>query len=503
MIVRDNEKTIRPCIESIRPWVDEMVVVDTGSKDRTPEILKEYGAKLSYFEWIDDFSAARNVSISHAKGEWIFWMDSDDTITAECGKRLRELADSDHASNTMGYVMQVHCPGPGENGLDEFTVVDHVKMFRNRPDLRFEGRIHEQVLMPIRAIGGDVEFTDIWIEHSGSDPSKESQKKKVERDLRILRKDLEERPGHPFVLFNFAMTYAEMGQFEEALDWVKKCLGASKPIESHIRKAFAYHVNCLFQLDRIDEALAASLHAREHYPDDAELLFREAIILHSVGRHDESIERYQTILNQEEANGFRSTDPSIRGYKCRFNVGLVYADVDQPEMSELQFRNVLTEVPAYSPAIKALGSCLIDNDRLTTAEVFAEQLMNSQESEIDGRLLLARVQENRLDKQAAEETLDQCFRIASDNRSVLEECCRFHFVNENWLEAKTFITHLLEFEGDNASAQHNLGSVLLQLDDPENAVAALEKSLELRPDSPATLQLLELATQNLVQPSVS
>jgi glycosyltransferase involved in cell wall biosynthesis len=179
MIVRDNEKTIRPCIESILPWVDEVVVVDTGSKDQTPAIVQSFGAKLSFFEWADDFSAARNESIDRANGEWIFWMDSDDTINAECGRKLRILADSVHADSTMGYVMQVRCPSSRDNGIAEFTVVDHVKMFRNRPDLRFEGRIHEQVLMPIRAIGGEVSWTDIWVEHSGSEQSKLSQQKKL------------------------------------------------------------------------------------------------------------------------------------------------------------------------------------------------------------------------------------------------------------------------------------------------------------------------------------
>ena len=119
MIVRDNERTIRPCLESIRPWVDEMIVVDTGSTDKTPEICRELGAKIFHFPWCDDFSAARNESLKYATGEWLFWMDSDDTIPAECGRKLRELADGEHAKGILGYVMQVHCPGSsGEDPQD-------------------------------------------------------------------------------------------------------------------------------------------------------------------------------------------------------------------------------------------------------------------------------------------------------------------------------------------------------------------------------------------------
>ncbi|MDB5336757.1 MAG: wbbL 5, partial [Planctomycetaceae bacterium] len=176
LIVRDNEDTIRPCIASIVPWVDELIVVDTGSKDRTPDIVREYGAQIFHFPWCDDFSAARNESIRHATGEWIFWMDSDDTISADCGRQLRDLAYSSHPPGILGYIMQVHCPGSAEEGV---TVVDHLKLFPNRPDLRFEGRIHEQILPSVRRAGGDVRFTEIYVTHSGSVRTPEGHRRKL------------------------------------------------------------------------------------------------------------------------------------------------------------------------------------------------------------------------------------------------------------------------------------------------------------------------------------
>jgi len=83
MIVRENAKTLRPCLQSIRPWVDEMVIINTGSKDETPQIVEQFGGRLLYFPWVDNFSAARNESLNHARGKWLFWMDSDDTIDEE------------------------------------------------------------------------------------------------------------------------------------------------------------------------------------------------------------------------------------------------------------------------------------------------------------------------------------------------------------------------------------------------------------------------------------
>src|SRR5262245_42597504 len=76
LIMRDNAGTIGPCLESVRPWVDEMVCVDTGSIDDTPNIAQKLGARVHHFPWPDSFSVARNESFRHARGDWIFWTDS-------------------------------------------------------------------------------------------------------------------------------------------------------------------------------------------------------------------------------------------------------------------------------------------------------------------------------------------------------------------------------------------------------------------------------------------
>src|SRR5579871_2891219 len=95
MIARDSARTLRAALESIRPWVDEMVVVDTGSQDETASIAAACGAQVSHFPWCDDFSAARNESLRRSNGEWRFWMDSDDTIDAANGRALHDLVRSD------------------------------------------------------------------------------------------------------------------------------------------------------------------------------------------------------------------------------------------------------------------------------------------------------------------------------------------------------------------------------------------------------------------------
>ena len=266
MIVRDNERTLPACLESIRPWVDEMVIVDTGSVDETPRIVESFGGRLFHFPWCDDFSAARNESVRHARGDWVFWMDSDDTIPLECGRGSAPLAYRDIPPHVLGFTMQVHCPGYGDDGEPDFdvTMVDHVKLFRNRPDLRFEHRIHEQILPAIRAAGGEVAWTDLYVVHSGSDQSPAGQAKKLERDLRILHRELSERPEHPFTLFNLGMTYCHAGRYAEAVDYLERGIARSGVGEPHLRKEFALLMFAWLRLGAARSGASKPAGAGEH-----------------------------------------------------------------------------------------------------------------------------------------------------------------------------------------------------------------------------------------------
>jgi tetratricopeptide (TPR) repeat protein len=309
------------------------------------------GARVEYFPWCDDFSAARNESLKYANGEWIFWMDSDDTIPSECGQKLRELVDGKHNSKIFGYVMQVHCPGVD---LEDLTVVDHVKLFRNHPDLRFEFRIHEQILPAIRRAGGDVGWTDIFVVHSGSDRTFEGQQRKLERDFRILKQDLAERPNHPFVLFNLGMTASEDRRFNEARSFLERCLEVSVPTESHLRKAYAILVGVLQRQEEFDLAFEVCQKGLGRFPEDRELLFRRAMLHHSSGRVTEARDDYLTILIPQTERHFSSRDIGILGYKARHNLAIVYEDLGQKEKAETQWNCILKEHPDYAPALSAL-----------------------------------------------------------------------------------------------------------------------------------------------------
>jgi GT2 family glycosyltransferase/tetratricopeptide (TPR) repeat protein/2-polyprenyl-3-methyl-5-hydroxy-6-metoxy-1,4-benzoquinol methylase len=492
MIVRDSAKTLPACLESIRPWVDEMVVVDTGSVDETPRIVESFGGCLFHFPWCDDFSAARNESLRHARGDWLFWMDSDDTIPPECGCRLRGLIERDVPASVLGFVMQVHCPGGGEEGEADcdVTVVDHVKLLRNRPGLRFDGRIHEQVLPAIRALGGDVAWSDLYVVHSGSDQSKEAQEKKRRRDLHLLQLELAERPEHPFTLFNLGMTHVHGSQYAEGAEYLRRGIGRSGPEESHLRKAYALLVYAEMRLGYREQALATCRQGRSLFPRDVELQFREGVVLHELGRLAQARRAYLGVLENHEERHFASVDRALTGFKARQNLAVVAGDMGDLAEAERQWRHVTREVPHYRPGWRGLGETLVRAGRFAEAESLAARLLEDRVLRIEGLLLQSRMARSLGRADEARAALEQAAAEHPEDLEALRSRCHFLFEHGPSGEAEAALRALAERNPEDPSAHHNLGALLLRNRRYDEAAAAYRRALRYRPDyAPTHLDL--------------
>jgi len=496
LIVRDNERTLGPCLESLLPWVDEVIVVDTGSTDGTPELAARLGARLFHFPWCDDFSAARNESLSHARGDWVFWMDSDDTITEACGRGLRDLALGDHRPEVLGYVMQVHCPGGTTDGADDVTCVDHVKLIRNRPDLHFEGRIHEQVLPSIRRAGGEVAWTGLHVVHSGSDQTAEGRARKLERDFRLLGLELRDQPDHPFVLFNLGMTHADGGQHAEAIEFLRRGIRVADPKDSHLRKAYALLAASLQQIGRSREAQEECEAGLRLFPSDKELLFRRALLHQHFGRLRDAERSYLRVLEEREDRHFTSVDSGIAGFKARHNLAVVYGEQGRHAEAADQWRHALGERPLYRVAWRGLFGALLQHAGESEAEELAATMLGDPGLRIEGLILTGRLREFRGDYEGARRDLEAALSEAPDDLDALREVCRFIFERVGPESAGAHLARLAALDPSDASVHHNLGVVLRSTGQAEAAARSFRTSLDLRPDWPATVhQLAQLARE--------
>lgn len=490
MIVRDSARTLGACLQSIHPWVDEIIVVDTGSVDDTCAIAASMGATLYHFPWVDDFAVARNESLRFAKGKWIFWMDSDDTISPENGARLRDIACAVHSDKILGFVMQVHCPGVDRS--TDVTVVDHIKMIRNLPEIQFEGRIHEQILPSIRRLDGEIGWTDIFVTHSGSDTSVAGRKRKLDRDLRLLKLDLADRPDHPFVLFNFGMTFNDMGQHAEAVYWLRRSLAFSLPQESHVRKCYAILIQSLAEVGAVSQAILTVEQSLKLFPDDPELWFRKGLLSQNSGQFDEAIHAYSMALRGERERRFTSRDPGINDYKARHNLAISYSAVGKHDLAERQWRLVIAGRPDHREAWSGLRRELLSQRKNASFEIDAANLrmMTSMAPESacwDAILLLS--------SQNIEEAKSRLQRFSQDDRlfdlDAAQLYCQLLFEDGAFAEVTQVLRRLLQETPDDAASHHNLGIAFSKLGELDKAREHLQRSLEIRPNNQATRDVLQ------------
>jgi len=497
MIVRDNERTIAAAVRSILPWVGEVIVVDTGSKDRTAEICRQLGCKVFHFPWPDSFAVARNESLKYATGEWIFWFDSDDVIDAENGRKLAELLQQPIDPKILGLTMKVLCPDAGRDGAFNFTAVDHCKVFRNRPDIRFEGRVHEQVMDSINRLHGEVVFTGLSVVHAGADQTPEGRRGKLRRDIKLLHLQRRETPDHPFLHFNFGMTYADAGKHRKAIRSLRRSLELAQPHESHVRKIYSLLVASNLALGQKDEARASCREGLKLFPKDPELLFRHGILLHDEGRLRQAELSYLAALANDDQPHFSSFDHGIVGHKARHNLASVYKDMGALHKAEEQWRIIIDQVPLYREGWTWLVEILLMQGKLREAQEVPLRLLN-QVPALAGTAvtLAARSVEAVGDLAGARRILESGVRECPNDAVPLEALSHLLFFHAHPLEAEVAMAELVRRQPEDAGAQHNLGTVLLRLGRPTEAVEAFLASLRERPDAALTHLSLGYALHN-------
>ncbi|WP_246539312.1 glycosyltransferase [Telmatocola sphagniphila] len=454
MMVKNEEANLEDCLLSVRDLVDEMIVVDTGSQDRTREIAQRLGAKVYDFPWVDSFAAARNEGLKHATGDWVFWMDADDRVDEANRQKLKELFDS--LDNTMAsYVMKCLCVSDGPGGAE--TVVDHVRLFRRDPRLRWRFRVHEQILPDLRSLNAEIRWSDATIRHVGyKDPA--LRKSKLGRDRRLLELEIAENPSNPFTLFNLGSIHQELGEHQIALDLFRRSLAGSHPSDSIVRKLYALIVQAHRKLGQNDEAFYAVKAGLQVYPQDSELIFLHAMMLRERGDIPGAEACFKDLINTRESNHFASVDTGLRGYKARHNLAILYMEQGRFGDAQEQWQQVLESEPTFLPALAGFAEIAA---RLNNKAIFESYLQRMSQlgptGEIEAESLWVRYYMNLNEFSRVRDRLFKA--IEKYPQSVL---LRTHLTHALLREGKDpqvaqkALLDLLELDPNNAEAKHNL-----------------------------------------------
>jgi len=274
LIVRDEARFLDGCLESLSGVVDEVVVVDTGSVDGTPEIARRHGAKVIHHVWHDDFAEARNVSLDEASGEWILYIDADERLVVGDRAYVEDLLTG---AEEVAFRILLR-PKVGTTPYREY------RLWRNDPRIRFEGVIHEKVVPAITGVaaqdGRPIGTADLELQHLGYEGD---QSAKHARNLPLLRRQLEVEPDNLFAWNHLGRILEALGEPDEAERAYERAIevARSSPSDAPIDRLACLSYGDLIRLRRRRGADTAELlaEALAEFPDNCLLLLQQARLL--------------------------------------------------------------------------------------------------------------------------------------------------------------------------------------------------------------------------------
>lgn len=276
MIVKDAASSLNLCLESVKEITDELVVVDTGSKDDTKTIAQNFGAKIYDFSWENSFSKARNESLKHATKEWILVIDADELLQKKDAHKVKELITStkEHIGGfklqQRSYLAKPHRKAKRNNSTYEkvaqypFYVQNNlVRLFRNDDRIRFRHRVHELVEDSIIEAGLEYVDSEIPLHHLGSLDRLTSEKEKTYADL--VLQQLAENPKNPRYNYQAAMVYLMKGESDPALKYFTKVA----KLDPSYRNIFSEMAKIHIGKKEYDQAITCFKKAMKQHPEEA------------------------------------------------------------------------------------------------------------------------------------------------------------------------------------------------------------------------------------------
>jgi len=288
MIVKNEAAMLRACLDSVKEVADEIIIVDTGSVDKTIEIAKSYTDKVYRYSWQGDFSAARNFAINQCSCEWILSVDADERLAVGY-ESLRELITS---TTKEAFILPLKgYSGPGGS---DYNVIGVLRLFRNLPHYRYIGKIHEQIGIADQEVVGYSEYP--IISHSYIEPRRRQDKRR--RNMQMLAEQLKhESENEAFIKYYLGCEWLGMGRYQQACACFR--CAYEQLDKSHIffrSSAVRSLVACLRYMGNFEEALAICIRETAVYPEYTDLFFDGGVVLEQMGEYEAALRWFEAAV---------------------------------------------------------------------------------------------------------------------------------------------------------------------------------------------------------------
>ena len=361
MIVKDEQEMLPRCLAAVREAVDEIVVVDTGSSDATIEIARSFGARVIERPWTGSFAEARNASFEAASGDWLLYLDADEVLVAEDAPLLRELTG--RTWREAFYLVETH--HTGELGDGTATTHNALRVFRNRPEYRFEGRLHEQIAHRLPAgLPERLEASRVRVEHFGYLGEVRDAKEKSRRNIALLREQIAETGPTPFHCFNLGSELAAAGDAAAAREqfsaaWELLAADPGRRQYGYVPSLAIRLVKSLRLTGRREEAAARAAEGLRLFPELTDLVLEQALLARAGGEGERAAELLRRCLEMGDAPSRYSPTVGAGSFVALVRLAELEAERGEGERAEELLRRCLREHPGYLGSVLPLAAAML------------------------------------------------------------------------------------------------------------------------------------------------
>lgn len=313
MIVKNEEKILEKSLKSISKYNFDIVIVDTGSTDKTKEVALKYTKNVFDYKWCNDFAKARNFSISKAKGDYILVIDADEIIESIDVNSVKKLIKEN--SNKVGRILRIN--EYSRNG-ERFTYKERVNRLFKKDKFQYNGRIHEQVI-EINNKNYDTYNVPIILNHYGYEKDEINRKNKISRNINLLKDELKENGNDPYILYQLGKSYYMNENYEKAIESFSKAMDFDLDTKlEYVQDMIESYGYALINSKRYKESFNI-INLYNEFNKSCDFIFLCGLIYMNNGMFNEAIDEFFKTLKFRECKM-----EGVNSYLSNYNIGVIY-----------------------------------------------------------------------------------------------------------------------------------------------------------------------------------
>lgn len=361
MIVKDEEDCIGNCLSSVADVVDEIIIVDTGSSDKTVEICQSFGAQIFDFPWNGSFSDARNYGLERATGDWILWLDADEVVDSSDVYKLRDALYFDENLLSI-HLINYYGDQPDPNQTFD---IFHTRLFRNHKGLKFMNIIHEmlnvdEIFDNTLEDSSIIKTIPIKLYHYGYLNSISKTKKKFERNIRLLEEEIKHEDHSPWMEYHIASEYYGVKEYKKAFEYVNRSIiGFIKELKTPPSLLYRLKYSILISSGSIEGAWPGIERVITLYPDYVDLHFYKGLILFLKKSYKEALEVFDHCLEMGEENLHHLILKGLGSFQALYYKGCCHEKLGQIETAAKFYAQAASLSNTFKSPIEDLRKLVI------------------------------------------------------------------------------------------------------------------------------------------------